>query len=162
MSYRFSGLGETSEVPRAAWCPTTSLKPGQRDPCEVRYSFDLPLVGKTEFGLPIPAMTNDALLTVQKQLPQVLDESLPVVYQKLAPYLADLKAGTFADLEYFVPELLDDVMKKQILPELERQKDNIIAETEMIRDEALKTALALTGMVVVAMGVGFWWLKGRP
>lgn len=161
MTYHLSGLGDTSSVARASWCPPTSLKPGQRDPCETRYTFDLPLVGKTEFGLPVSAMTNDALLTVQQQLPQILDESLPTVYQRLAPYIADVKASTFADLEYFVPELLDDLMKKQIIPELERQKENVIAEAEVLRDEALIAALAMTGIVAISVGVAAWWLRKR-
>lgn len=159
MSYH--GLGDTSEVQRASWCPQTSLKPGQRDPCETRYTFDLPLVGKTEFGLPVSAMTNDALLTVQSQLPGILDESLPLIYQKLGPYIADVKASAFADLEYFVPELLDDLMKKQVIPELERQKENVIAEAEVLRDEALLTALAMTGILAISVGMGVWWLKNR-
>ncbi len=161
MTYHLSGLGETSSVQRAAWCPQTSLKPGQRDPCETRYSFDLPLVGKTEFGLPISAMTNDALLTAQQQLPGILDESLPVIYQKLQPYIADAKASAFADLEFWLPEMLDDLMKKQIVPELERQKENVIAEAEVLRDEALVAALAMTGILAISVGIGIWWLKNR-
>jgi hypothetical protein len=96
---------------------------------------------------------------VQQQLPGILDESLPLMYQKLGPYIADVKASTFADLEYFVPELLDDVLKKQLLPELERQKENVLAEAEVLRDEALLAALAMTGIVAITIGVGFWWFK---
>ena len=111
-----SGLGAT----RPSWCPGTSMSAGQRDPCEIEYAFDLPLVGKTSFGLPIPAMTNDAINAVQARLPQLLDQSLPVVYQKLQPYIDDLT-------DFVIPGVVSDLMKKQVTPMVDNQKEEIVS-----------------------------------
>jgi hypothetical protein len=136
-----AGLGAV----RPAWCPGTSLKPGQRDPCEIEYAFDLPIVGKTTFGLPIPAMTNDALLTVQQRLPEVLDQSLPVVYQKLQPYIDDLT-------EFVIPGVVDTILKKQVVPMIENQKAEIIAQADLVVQKAL-----LGIGIVAAAGLGIYW-----
>lgn len=147
MSYH-GALGAT----RPGNCPPASLPSGQRDPCEIEYAFDLPLVGKTSFGLPIPAMTNDALLTIQRQLPQVLDQSLPVVYQKLQPYIASL----MADVEFEVPRLADQVLNAQVLPLIQREKEVALAEIEVI------TQKVLLGLGVLGVGgIGAWWLIKR-
>ncbi len=141
-----SGLGAV----RPSWCPGTSLQPGQRDPCEVEYAFDLPLVGKTSFGLPIPAMTNDAVLTVQKMLPQLLDQSLPVVYQKLQPYIDDLT-------DFVIPETVNDILKKQVGPMVDNQKEEIISEAEVLLQKAL-----LGVAVITAAGLGvYWYIRKR-
>ena len=146
MSYH--GLGAV----RPAGCPPSSLPAGQRDPCEIEYAFDLPLVGKTSFGLPIPAMTNDALLTVQRQLPKILDQSLPVVYQKLQPYIASL----MANVEFEVPRLADQVINDQLMPIVQREKEVALAEVEVL------TQKVLLGLgVITAAGLGAWWLIKR-
>jgi hypothetical protein len=147
----YHALGETSSVKRAAWCPVQSLRPGQRDPCEIRYSFDLPLVGETEFGLPIPAITNDAINTVKQQMPEL--------YRSMQPYIEDVKASAFADLEYFVPELVGDVIDAEIMPIVEREKENIQARAEMLVGDTLKVAFVMTATVVAAVGIAAWWVK---
>jgi len=151
MTYRaMSGLGADAPA-RPAWCPGTSLPSGTRDPCEVSYAFDLPLVGKTTFGLPIPAMTNDALLTAERQLPEILDRTLPVVYQKTKPYID----GIFADLEYELPALADKILKEQVLPQLERQKEEIVAQTEVLSTRLLLGLTVLTGVGLA----GLWYIR---
>lgn len=147
MTYH-GALGAT----RPGNCPPSSLPPGQRDPCEIEYAFDLPLVGKTSFGLPVPAMTNDALLTVQRQLPLLLDQSLPLVYEKLRPYIASL----MADVEFEVPRLADQVLTAQVLPLVQREKEIALAEVEVL------TQKVLLGLgVLTAAGLGGWWLLRR-
>lgn len=151
MSYRttptvISGLGAV----RPAWCPGTSLKAGQRDPCEVEYAFDLPLVGKTSFGLPIPAMTNDAINTAQQRLPQLLDQTLPMIYQKLTPYIEDLT-------DYVIPSTVQSVLTKQVGPIVENQKEEIIAESEVL----LQKALLGMGVLLAAGLGGYWFIRRR-
>lgn len=148
MTYHGAALGAV----RPSGCPPASLPSGQRDPCEIEYSFDLPLVGKTSFGLPIPAMTNDALMSVQRQLPQILDQSLPVVYQKLQPYIASL----MADVEFEVPRIADQVLNAQILPLVQREKEIALAEVEVLTQKAL---LGLGVLTVIALGGGWWLVK---
>lgn len=153
MSYR--GLGAT----RPAWCPPTSLRKGQTDPCEIPYEMDLPIFGKQTFRLPIPAMTNDAMNQVQARLPQVLDATLPVAYEKVLPYVNSLKADLVRDIEFLGPRLAQDLMDDVVLPELELQKENIVAQANVLKDEALITAVAVGGMVVIAVGAAAWWIK---
>jgi hypothetical protein len=143
MTYRAMGA--------APGCPPTSLKPGQRDPCEIKYGFDLPLVGQTEFGLPIPAITNDALLTIEQQLPAMLDNVLPMVEQKIQPYVNSV----IADLEYELPSLADQIIKQQVLPELETQKQDLIAQADVMLQKAFLGALAITGVAAF----GYWYIK---
>lgn len=148
MSYRtapttvVSGLGA---VARPTWCPGTSLKTGVRDPCEIQYSFDLPLVGQTTFGLPIPQMTNDALLAIKQQLPAILDQTLPMVYQKAQPYIEDLT-------DYVVPNAVSKILTKQIAPMVDNQKEEIIAQANLL---VQKTLLGIG--VITAVGLGAYW-----
>lgn len=131
---------------RPSWCPGTSLAAGQRDPCEVEYAFDLPLVGKTSFGLPIPAMTNDAINTAMSRLPQLL----PVVYQQLQPYIDDLT-------DFVIPGVVSDLMKKQVVPMVDNQKEEIVAEANVLLQKAL-----LGFAVVTAAGLGaYWYIRKR-
>lgn len=135
---------------RPTWCPGTSLQSGVRDPCEVQYSFDLPLVGKTTFGLPVPQMTNDALLTIQKQLPQLLDASLPVIYQKAQPYIDDLT-------DFVIPGVVSDLLKKQVVPMVDNQKEEIVAQANVLMQKML-----LGVAVITAAGLGaFWYIQKR-
>lgn len=135
---------------RPTWCPGTSMSAGQRDPCEIEYAFDLPLVGKTSFGLPIPAMTNDAINAVQARLPQLLDQSLPVVYQKLQPYIDDLT-------DFVIPGVVSDVLKKQVTPMVDNQKEEIVAQANLLIQ---KTLLGVA--VITAAGMGaYWYIRRR-
>lgn len=135
---------------RPTWCPGTSLAAGQRDPCEVEYAFDLPLVGKTSFGLPIPAMTNDAINTVQARLPQLLDQTLPVIYQKLQPYIDDMT-------DFVIPSVVSDLMKKQVTPMVDNQKEEIVAQANLLIQ---KTLLGVA--VITAAGLGaYWYIRRR-
>jgi len=131
---------------RPTWCPGTSLQAGQRDPCEVEYAFDLPLVGKTSFGLPIPAMTNDAINTAMSRLPQLL----PIVYQQLQPYIDDLT-------DFVIPGVVSDLMKKQVVPMVDNQKEEIVAEANVLIQ---KTLLGVA--VITAAGLGaYWYIRKR-
>ena len=125
------------------------MSAGQRDPCEIEYAFDLPLVGKTSFGLPIPAMTNDAINAVQARLPQLLDQSLPVVYQKLQPYIDDLT-------DFVIPGVVSDLMKKQVTPMVDNQKEEIVAQANLLIQ---KTLLGVA--VITAAGLGAYWYIRR-
>lgn len=142
MSYR--ALGQEAPT-RPTWCPSTSLRPGQRDPCEIEYAFDLPLVGKTTFGLPIPAITNDALITAQRQLPGLLDQSLPIVYSKLQPYIDDLT-------DFVIPRTVDKLMREEVQPLIEVEREKIIAEADTVVQKAL-----LGVGIITAAGLGAWW-----
>lgn len=145
----FRALGAT----RPGWCPQSSLKPGERDPCEVQYGFDLPIVGKTSFGLPIPAITNDALNTVEQRLPSLLDATLPVIEQKVQPWINSV----IADVQYEAPALVDKIIKQQVLPELQTQKEELLAQADVIMQKALLGTAVIT---LLAIG-GFWWVKKR-
>lgn len=135
---------------RPTWCPGASLAAGQRDPCEVEYAFDLPLVGKTSFGLPVPAMTNDALNTVMTRLPQLLDQNLPVVYQKLQPYIDDLT-------DFVIPGIVTDLMKKQVVPMVDNQKEEIVAQANILLQKMM-----LGVAVITAAGLGaYWYIRKR-
>lgn len=140
-----SGLGAV----RPTWCPGTSLKAGVRDPCEIQYSFDLPIVGQTTFGLPIPQMTNDALLAVKQQLPAILDQTLPTVYQKVQPYIDDMT-------DFVIPSVIDSVLKKQLIPVIDNQKEQIVAEANVLLQKALFGVA-----VVAAAGLGGYWYIRR-
>ena len=135
---------------RPAWCPGVSLKEGVRDPCEIKYSFDLPLVGQTTFGLPIPQMTNDALTAVQKQLPGILDQSLPVIYQKAQPYIEDIT-------DYVIPNAVNKILTKQVAPMVDNQKEEVIAHANLLVQKVL-----LGVGVITAAGLGaYWYIQKR-
>lgn len=155
MSYHW-GLGATPGRP--SWCPATTLDAENppKDPCEIAYSLEVPIVGRTTMRLPISQMTNDAIITAEQQLPGLLDRQLPMVWQKLAPYIFDVKSSIIGDLEYWLPEQAQALMDDVVLPEWEAQKDSLVADMKLAVEKALLGAALLGGA-----GLGVWWLWKR-
>ena len=147
------GLGAT----RPSWCPARTFNSGVQDPCEIEYSVDLPIVGRTTMAIPVDQMTNDAILTAERQLPQLLDRNLPMVYAKLQPFLDQTIASAMADLQYSLTETLQKALDKQVLPAVRTQEEEVIAEAEVVVEKAI-LGLAALG----ALGVGAWLYFRKP
>jgi len=154
----YHGLGLLSGLgARPGWCPTSTYNAEHppQDPCEIRYSVDLPIVGRTDMALPIDQMTNDAIIGAVKVLPATLDSALPTIYSKAQPYINNL----LADAQSTAEDALQHALNTIILPQIEKQKEEVLAQAETLRDEALKTVLAVGVMIVVAVGAAAWWIK---
>jgi hypothetical protein len=143
------GLGATA---RPAYCPSTNSTP---DPCEFRYSVDIPLIGREEVGVPIFRMVDDAM----KAGTQTLPVYLPTFYQELQPYIAMARDSIYKDVQALAPDLLDDLLKKQVMPKVDALKDNVLAEADVMKQDLLVTVLATAGMLMIAVGVSAWWIK---
>ncbi len=149
------GIGATPGRP--TWCPATTLDAENppKDPCEIAYSIEAPLIGRTTMRLPISQITNDAILTAEQQLPALIDRQLPMVWDKLQPYIFQVKGSVLSDLEYWLPEQLESLLDDVVLPEWERQKEILVAETEVM----MKKMLVGVGFMAAA-GVGIlWWMR---
>lgn len=147
-----AGLGAAPD-----WCPPTSYSRDEprRDPCEVTYKFNLPVIGEREVAVPVNQIVNDIWLHVQSILPEIVDKS----WEEAQPKINQLVAGVERDLEYFVPELVDEVMQEQILPELERQLTIVFAKVDVMKDQAIQSAWGIGLLLTAAVGTAAWWVR---
>ena len=149
VSAPMEGLGAT----RPTWCPPTVA--GRPDPCEIRYSVDLPIIGREIVGVPLNQVISDAMTQFSQRLPSLLQEA----YLRARPLIDEQKAEAIADLQVAARDFVDKTMKEKIRPELERQKTDAFARAEVLKDDATVKAAVIAGVLVVAMAAAAWWLK---
>jgi len=142
--YRWEGVGQ---------CPIPTAP--RKDPCEAKYTVDMPIIGEETVGVPISLMTEDALTSLEKQLPA----HLPNVYAQLNPYLERAKREAFNDTEKFIDRTVSKVLERQIRPEVEAQKAVAFAEVEGIVNRALVTTALIGFAVVGGVAATVWWSK---
>ncbi len=122
---------------------------------------NVPILGDFKADIPVEQMTKDAtavaLTTLEQKLPLFLDRNMPVMYAKALPYISAQKASLVGDVEYLVPEVLQEVLDDVVLPELEIQKARILAEL----DKRLFQVLAGTVAVTAAGAVAAYYLRRR-
>jgi hypothetical protein len=132
-----------------------------RDPCEVRYEVDIPLIGVTEVGLPIERATHDAIQSAVARLPQYL----PQVYDQATPYIDDILAKAMdravRTAEYEADYLADKMMEEKVMPRVETLKENLVANVGNFVEEILVTVVAVGAASIIAVGVGAWWVNRR-
>lgn len=125
-----------------------------KDPCERRYEFDIPIWGRTDIGVPLTQMTDDAFLQARGYVPMLVFDATKAA----EPFVDEKIADAMAEISMNVPRWTEQALKS---PEIQRQKELMLAQAEALRDEALKVAVALTGIVVMAVGFTAWWIKRR-
>jgi len=145
-----TGLGAA----RPLWCPPIDTSV---DPCELRYSVDIPIYGRAEVGVPINHIVYDAMASATSRLP----DFLPGIYSQLMPYVNRMRDSLIADAESVLPDILDDLLERQVMPKANKLKDNIVAEAEQLRNEVLISLGAMTAAILVGLGVTAWWIKQR-
>lgn len=121
------------------------------------YDVRLPVVGKTTLEIPVSEMVNDAMESATHWLP----EYLPSYYESALPYINDQKAAIMRDIEQWAPELLDELLDQQVMPEVKELTDIAVAHAENLRDTAVLSLLAMTGTIVIAIGTSAWWINYR-
>jgi hypothetical protein len=145
-----SALGAT----RPDWCPPERVP---RDVCEIKYPMDLPIIGVTEVGLPVYRVTYDMMEAATQRLP----EFLPQIYQDLQPYIADLTDDVVRTVEYEADFLADKMMREQVEPVIEEFTDELEVRANKLVNELLVTTAALSGAVIIAVGVAAWWVRSK-
>ncbi len=147
------GLGAAT---RPSWCPPINESV---DPCEMRYSVDIPIIGRTDVGVPINRMVNDAMQSATQQLPAYL----PIFMQQVQPYIDSTVAAIEADavktIEYEVNYLTRELMTKQVDPRVTALVDEVTAEANALKDEVLKTLMILGATILLGVGVSAWWIN---
>jgi hypothetical protein len=132
-----------------------------RDPCEIKYQVDIPLIGVEEVGIPVNRITYDAMQAATDRLPQFM----PEIYSTIEPYADRLLGRVTEDVietvEFEAPYLADKLLEEKIMPRAEILKENLIANVENVVEEILVTLLAVGGATIVAVGVGAWWVNRK-
>jgi len=148
------GLGATAQATRPSWCPPAQVP---RDVCEVQYPVDIPIIGVENVGLPIYRVTYDALQAVSRFLP----ERLPEWYAAAQPYIDNIRRDTIDEATKVI-ERETDYLASQLM---EREVDPRLADAEgRIRDiakELLVTTAALSGAVMIVVGISAWWIRRK-
>lgn len=143
-------LGET----RPSWCPPASVP---RDPCEIRYPVDIPLIGVEEVGIPVYRVVNDAMQAADRFLP----DYLPSYYAHLQPYIAAEVDNLVRTAEYEADFLADKLLKEKVDPRVEAAKQNLYANLDSVVTEILATVVITGAASLIAIGVGAWWVNRR-
>jgi hypothetical protein len=121
------------------------------------YDVRLPVVGKTTLEIPVSEIVNDAMESATHWLPNYL----PQYYESALPYINAQKAAVMRDIEQWAPDLLDQLLETEVLPEANELLDVLVAHAENLRDTAVLALLAMTGTVVIAIGTSAWWINYR-
>jgi hypothetical protein len=110
------------------------------------YKVDAPFPWgeNTEIKIPVQAMTDDAWAAVY-------------------PHILDLETKLIGDMEdevrYFAPVIINKIIAENVRPELEKQMTVAFAKVDVAKDDAIKAALGVAGMVVLSVGLAAWWVK---
>lgn len=144
------GLGVTAPRPG---CPATTFSATSpvKDPCEIKYRFDFPVIGEEDIGIPLNQIINDAKLQISESLPQLINTAFTAARPKINDVMSDV--------EYMIPEAVDEAMEQHVWPEIDRRKALLMAEVDVVKDDAVKAALAVTATVVMSVGLAAWWVK---
>jgi hypothetical protein len=111
-----------------------------------KYKVDAPWPwgDDTEIALPVQEMINDA-------------------WAAAVPRINELESKLIDDMEneltLYGPKLAKDVMDNVVMPRMRSELEVAFAEIDMMKDDVSKTLIAVGGMLVLAVGVGAWWLK---
>jgi len=147
-----AGLGAVATAVRPSWCPPAEVP---RDPCEIAYPVDIPLIGRETVGVPVYRMVYDAMQAGTKFLP----EYLPEVWQQLQPYIAEVQDDVVRTIEYEADYLADELLDKKVMPRLNAVTDELVGTATGWRDEILMTLMAVGAASIIAVGVSAWWIN---
>ncbi len=112
----------------------------------VKYKIDAPFPwgDDTEIAVPMQQMVDDA-------------------WRAISPKINALEAQLVQDMEgemdIYAPVLVKQIMDEVVRPEIAKQMEVAFAEVDVVKDDAIKGMLALTGMVVLSVGIAAWWVK---
>lgn len=110
------------------------------------YKVDAPFPwgDNTEIKIPVQAMVDDA-------------------WAAAYPHILDLENKLIQDGEdevnLYAPEAVRKVMKDVVMPSVNTELESVFAQVDVMKEDALKAALAIAGILVVAVGVSAWWVK---
>jgi hypothetical protein len=111
-----------------------------------KYKVDAPWPwgDNTEIAVPVQQMMNDAWTAIRPRIDELENKLIDDMENELTLY---------------GPKLVKDVMDNVVLPDIKNQMEVAFAELGMLKDDMTKTLIAVGGMLVIAVGVGAWWLK---
>jgi hypothetical protein len=144
------GLGAV----RPSWCPPATVP---QDVCEIKYSVDIPYVGREEVGLPIYRVTYDALQAVSKFLP----ERLPEWYAAALPYIENLRRDTVEELTEVLEREVDYLSSELMAREVDPRIADIEDKVRGITNELVVTTAALSGAVMIVVALSAWWIRRK-
>jgi hypothetical protein len=143
------GLGATA---RPSYCPALNTSV---DPCEMKYSVDIPIVGRTEVGVPVSQMVDDAIASAVKRLPAYL----PTVMAQMQPYIAALEEDVVKTIEYEADYLADELLQTKVDPRVTTVVADVTAQAQALKNEILVTLAAIGASMLIGVGVSAWWLN---
>lgn len=110
------------------------------------YKIDAPFPwGKdTEIVVPVQAMVDDS-------------------WAALSPHIDELEAKLIQDgedeMSVYGPVAVKNIMDTIVLPRMNTELEQAVAEFDVVKEDALKTLVAVGATLVVAIGVAAWWIK---
>lgn len=147
---RAIGLGAA----RPGWCPPAEVP---RDPCEIKYPVDIPIIGVEQVGVPVYRIVYDAMQAGTKFLP----EYLPQVWQQLQPYIGQLTDHAVRTIESEADYLAEKLLDEQVMPRVDVLHEELIDDANELRDELLVTILAVGAASILCIGLAAWWINER-
>jgi hypothetical protein len=125
--------------------------------CEIQYPVDIPIIGREDVGLPIYRVTYDALQAVSKFLP----ERLPEWYATALPYIENLKRDAMDDVTQVVEREVDYLASELMSREVDPRLADAEVKLKSLGNELMITSAALSGAVILAVGVAAWWVRSK-
>jgi len=106
------------------------------------YKVDMPFPwgANTEITVPVQAMVDDTWAALQPKVDALITQ-------------AEEEVSSYA------PDEVRTVMNSVVIPKIQSQMEEAFAEMDMMKDDALKAVLGVTGILVIAIGLSAWWVK---
>lgn len=111
-----------------------------------KYKVDAPWPwgDDTEIALPVAEIINDAWTALRPRLDELENKLVEDMENELSLY---------------GPRLVKNVMDTVVLPRLRNEMEVAFAELDIVKTDVTKTLVAVGASLVIAVGVGAWWLK---
>jgi len=128
-----------------------------QDVCEIKYSVDLPLLGREQVGLPVYRVTYDALQAVSDFLP----ERLPEWMATAQPYIDNIRRETIAEATKVIEQEADYLASELMTREVDPRLAEVETKVRDISKEIMIATAALSGAVMITVGLAAWWIRRK-
>ena len=106
--------------------------------------------------MPFPWGDNTAV-TVPVQA--MVDDTWAALLPKINALEAQLINDAEGEVNLYAPEAVRKIMNEVVLPDVNKELEEVFAQVDLVKEDALKAGLAITGIIVLAVGFSAWWVK---
>ena len=136
-------------------CPGKPGVPTAPDPCPFTYPIEtnIPILGDFKVQMPLNTLVRDSTMVVRdqlrSQLPGIVDEMLPVVFDRALPYIEWARGEARGEVR--------TILDEDVMPRVEAIRDETLDQVKTLAQQAAVVTL----VIGLGAGAAWWYLRKR-